>query len=109
MDLGVGVLALMVVGSFIIGFIVMWIAFLFIAREKEFTAAEFGGFISAFFGGAILTVYTTQLTSETQWIFWIYPIGLGVGMICYRAWGGTVDKTKGAIKVGELIEYQRKK
>jgi uncharacterized membrane protein YeaQ/YmgE (transglycosylase-associated protein family) len=82
------------------GAIVMWIAFFFFAREKDFTAAEFGGFISAFFGGAILQVYTTQLTDETKFIFWFYPIGLLLGMIAYKISGGKV-------KVEELVEYNR--
>lgn len=38
-------------GSTIMGFVVGWLGLYFIAREISFTAAEFGGFITAFFGG----------------------------------------------------------
>ena len=82
--------ALMTIGSFIMGFIVIWIAFFFFAREKEFTAAEFGGFITAFFGGAILTIFTTFTNAETQWIFWWYPVGLLIGMFAYKQSGGNI-------------------
>jgi hypothetical protein len=80
--------------SILLGAIVMYIGFFFIAREKNFTAAEFGGFITAFLGGAILTVYTTHLNQESQWIFWFYPVGLLCGMIAYWALGGAITVAK---------------
>lgn len=86
--------------SMILGAVVMYIGLFFISREKDFTAVEFGGFITVFFGGAILTVYTTQLNLENQWIFWFYPIGLLCGMSIYRVLGG-------AVTVARLEEFRR--
>jgi hypothetical protein len=72
------------IGSLIMGIVVMWIGFYFIARETAFTAVEFGGFITAFFGGAVLEVYITQLDNETKLLFWWYPIGLLIGLLIYH-------------------------
>ena len=66
MDLG---MAFISISAFLMGFVVMWIGFFFISRELQFTAAEFGGFITSFFGGAVIAVYTTMLNPATQILF----------------------------------------
>ncbi len=81
MDLG---MAFISISAFLMGFVVMWIGFFFISRELQFTAAEFGGFITSFFGGAVIAVYTTMLNPATQILFWWYPIGLAVGLLVYH-------------------------
>ncbi|MDD1665338.1 MAG: hypothetical protein LUQ32_08265 [Methanomicrobiales archaeon] len=75
-------------GSTIMGFVVGWLGLYFIAREISFTAAEFGGFITAFFGGAVLQVYTTQLAADTRILFWFYPIGLLAALLFYNLGDG---------------------
>jgi hypothetical protein len=85
-----------VFSSFFMGFIVMWLAFYFFAREDKFGASEYAGFISTMFGGAIIEVYTTQLTDQTRYIFWFYPIGLMVAMIVYWGIGGKVTFRRGS-------------
>jgi len=70
--------------STIMGFVVMWIGYYFIAREQTFTAAEFGGFITAFFGGAVIEIFTTQFNNEAKFIFWFYPVGLFIGLLAYH-------------------------
>jgi len=78
-------LGLISIGSLVMGFVVMWIGLYFIARTTEFTAAEFGGFMTAFFGGAVIAVFTTfQSEPETKVLFWWYPIGLIVIMLVYH-------------------------
>ncbi|MGA2121777.1 MAG: hypothetical protein ABSG49_06995 [Methanoregula sp.] len=72
------------IGSFCMGFIVMWIGFYFFNRSTTFDAKEFGEFIAVFFGGTIIQIYTTQLADPTKFIFWIYPIGLVMGMFAYH-------------------------
>ena len=79
-----------VIGSLVMGFIVMWLAFYFFAREDKFTAAEYAGFITAMFGGAIIEVFTTQLTDQTRYIFWFYPLGLLIAMLLYYCVGGQI-------------------
>jgi len=76
-----------IVGSFLMGFVIMWICFFILNRIKEFSATAFGEIITALFGGTVLTIYTTTL-SDAGWIFWIYPVGLVVGMIFYHFLGG---------------------
>jgi len=88
------IMLLEIIGTIIMGFIVMWIGFYFIARETTFNAAEFGGFLSAFFGGAVLQIYTTQLSDETKFIFWFYPVGLGAALIVYHFWGWNPQKLR---------------
>jgi len=81
-----------ILGSFLMGFVVMWICFFILNRIKDFSASAFGEIIVALFGGTILTVYTTTL-SDAVWVFWIYPIGLIVGMAGYFLAGGNVKAT----------------
>jgi hypothetical protein len=90
------------IGSFSMGFLVIWIAFYFFNRSQTFTAAEFGEFIAVFFGGTILNIYTTQLSEATRFVFWFYPIGLVIGMFAYHFIGG------GNITVQEIAEPTRK-
>jgi len=90
------------IGSFCMGFIVIWIAFFFFNRSQTFSATEFGEFIAVFFGGTVLNIYTTQLSDQTRFIFWFYPIGLVIGMFAYHFIGG------GNITVQELAESSKK-
>jgi len=70
-------------GSLFMGFFVAWVAFYFFNRDKTFNATEFGAFMAVIFGGTIIQVFTSFLTTPNQWIFWVYPIGLVFGMIIY--------------------------
>ena len=65
------------------GFFVSWVAFIFFNRETSFNATEFGTFMGVIFGGTIITIFSSYLTNQNQWIFWIYPVGLVIGMIVY--------------------------
>jgi membrane protein DedA with SNARE-associated domain len=70
-------------GSFFMGFFVSWIAFYFFNRDDKFSGTEFAAFMTAIFGGAVVTVFSTYLTADDKWVFWIYPLGLVVGMFCF--------------------------
>jgi hypothetical protein len=91
MDLGPLIVA--IVGSFLMGFVVMWICFFILNRIQTFDAAAFGEIIVAMFGGTILTIYSTTI-SDVQWVFWIYPMGLVGGMLGYHFLAG------GNVKLG---------
>jgi hypothetical protein len=90
------------IGSFCMGFIVIWIAFYFFNRSQTFSATEFGEFIAVFFGGTVLNIYTTQLSDQTKFIFWFYPIGLVIGMFAYHFIGG------GNITLQEIADPTKK-
>jgi hypothetical protein len=88
MDAGV-ILFVEIIGSIAMGIFVAWIAFFFLNREKIFTANEFGEFVAIFFGGTIIQVYSSQvIAAENAWVFWLYSIGLVVGMLAYKYVGG---------------------
>jgi hypothetical protein len=74
---------LVCIGSFLMGFIVMWIGLYFIAREGTFTASEYAAFLTAFFGGAVISVFTTMTDGDTKILFWVYPIGLFAAFLLY--------------------------
>jgi hypothetical protein len=96
-----GLLVFEASASAVMGFVIMWIGYYFIDREQTFTAAEFGGFITAFFGGAILEIYTTQLDSGTRFIFWFYPIGLFIGLVVYHRLD---DDSKMKLRFGNRVK-----
>ena len=83
-----GITFVEILGSLCMGIFVAWIAFFFLNRETTFTAKEFGEFVAIFFGGTIIQVYSSQVTSQTMWVYWIYPIGLVAGMLAYKYIGG---------------------
>ncbi len=56
----------------------------FVAREKEYSGAEFAAFITAFLGGAVLQIYTTELDPDTKVLFWLYAVGLLAGLLLYH-------------------------
>ena len=70
-------------GSLFMGFFVAWVAFYFFNRDKTFNATEFGAFMAVIFGGTIIQVFTSFLTTPNQWIFWVYPIGLVIRMFVF--------------------------
>ncbi len=61
----------------------MWIGLYFIAREGTFTATEYAAFLTAFFGGAVISVFTTMTDNDTKILFWVYPIGLFAAFLLY--------------------------
>jgi hypothetical protein len=80
-------------GSACMGIFVAWIGFFFINRDTTFNAKEFGEFIAIFFGGVIVQLYSAQsavISPENSWVFWIYPLGLVLGMIGYHLNGGNI-------------------
>jgi len=60
-----------------------WVAFFFFNRDTVFNATEFGAFMTLILGGTIITVFSFFLTTQNQWVYWIYPMGLVVGMFAY--------------------------
>ncbi len=88
-----------VVGSLFMGFFVAWIAFYFFNRDDKFSGAEFAAFMTAIFGGAVVSVFSTYLTTDDKWIFWVYPIGLVAGMFCFGIYAAY--KGKGGITFGK--------
>jgi hypothetical protein len=105
-DLDLNSEILIIVGTILMGVIVMWVGFYFIAREKEdnYTAGEYAAFLTAFFGGAVIQVFTTQLNPDTQVLFWWYPIGLFVGFVAYYVLPG--QRTLPKLRV---LSYEERK
>jgi len=83
------------------GLFVSWVAFFFFKREKEFDAKEFGAFMAVIFGGTIIQVFSSYLTTGDQWIYWVYPIGLVVGMFAYALFSYLFPKDK-VVSIGIL-------
>ncbi len=82
------------VGAFSMGFLVIWVGFVYLNRGTSFTVVEFGEFITVLFGGAAVSILTTQFDEGTKFIFWYYPIGLVAGMFAYHyLGGGNITKT----------------
>ncbi|MEI6842312.1 MAG: hypothetical protein WCK53_13680 [Methanomicrobiales archaeon] len=71
------------IGCLCMGFFVSWVAFIFFNHGTSFSGTEFGTFMGVIFGGTIITIFTSYLTNQNQWIYWIYPVGLVFGMIVY--------------------------
>jgi len=92
------ILVVEIFGSLFMGVFVAWIAFYFLNREQTFTAKEFGEFVTVFFGGTIVQVYSSQVTAQNAWVFWIYPIGLVFGMYLYKTLGGGNIKLVPAVR-----------
>ena len=91
-----------VIGSLFMGFFVAWIAWYFFNREQTFTGTEFAAFITAIFGGTIVTVFSTFLVSDNKWIFWFYPIGLVAGMFGFAIFAFFAGNGKITIR-GQLV------
>ena len=87
-------MVLISVGSFLMRFLVMWIGFYFIVSNYQYTATEFAVFLTASFGGAALQVFTTEMTADTQILFWVYPISLFVGFLIYSLLPGKRELPK---------------